>query len=68
MELKCKLIEKSFKDKNTGEDRSYNALSFQLADGSTLEVTIKGDKAKLLRLSNNINSESDSVDNFWKDR
>lgn len=64
MELKCVLVEKSFNDKNTGEERKYNALVFKLADGSTMEVTIKGDKAKLLRLSNNVNIDKE----IWEDR
>lgn len=53
MELKCKLLEKSFKDAE-GNTHAYYVLSFNLADGSTLEVSLKGDKAKLLRLSNNV--------------
>lgn len=65
MELKCLLVEKVFTDKNTGEEHKYNALSFKLADGSTLEVTIKSDKAKLLRLSNNVNVVDKEI---WEDR
>ena len=62
MELKCKLLEKSFKD---ADDQShvYYVLSFNLADNSTLEISVKGDKAKLLKLSNNINSNS--KEDFW---
>ena len=56
MELKCKLIEKSFKD-DEGKSHVYYVLSFDLADGSNLEVSIKGDKAKLLKLSNNIDKD-----------
>ena len=61
MELKCRLTEKSFKDAD-GNSHAYYVLSFDLADGSTLEVSIKGDKAKLLRLSNNVNNTKD----FWE--
>lgn len=57
MELKCKLIEKAFKS-DDGESRNYYVLSFELADGSNLEVTIKSDKAKLLKLSNNLNENT----------
>ena len=53
MELKCKLIEKSFKDID-GNSHAYYVLSFDLADGSHLEVSLKGDKAKLLQLSNQL--------------
>ena len=63
MKLECKLVEKAFTDKD-GQTRSYNALVFNLADGSTLDVTIKSDKAKLLKLSANVN-ESTMPDNFW---
>lgn len=57
MELKCKLIEKTFKDAD-GNSHAYYVLSFDLADGSELEIAVKGDKAKLLRLSNNIGNDS----------
>lgn len=50
MDLNCKLIEKTFKDADTQEERPYNVLQFKLADGSLLEVSVKGDKAKLLKL------------------
>lgn len=65
MDLKCKLIEKTF---NTEEGKSltYYALSFDLADGSTLEVSVKGDKAKLLKLSNNLNHNDMPDVDFWK--
>lgn len=66
MELKCKLIEKSFKDAD-GQSHAYYVLSFDLADNSSLEVPIKGDKAKLLRLSNNVKfPEIDK--SIWEDR
>lgn len=64
MDLKCKLLEKTFKD-DQGLNHSYYVLSFDLADDSTLEITIKGDKAKLLKLSNNVNTMPDTKD-FWK--
>ena len=53
MELKCKLLEKTFKDAD-GQSHVYYVLSFALADNSTLEISVKGDKAKLLKLSNNL--------------
>lgn len=61
MNLKCKLIEKSFTD-NDGKNHSYYVLSFKLADDSDLEITVKGDKAKLLKLSNNIENPDND---FW---
>ena len=63
MELKCKLIEKSFKD-DEGQNHAYYVLSFDLADGSNLEISVKGDKAKLLKLSNNLNDKMPDND-FW---
>ncbi len=62
MELKCELLEKQFKDEN-GNNHPYYVLSFKLADGSNLEISVKGDKAKLLRLSNNLNNTPDN--DFW---
>ena len=63
MELKCKLLEKTFKDVD-GQSHTYYVLSFALADNSNLEISVKGDKAKLLKLSNNLkSSEIDNV--FW---
>lgn len=56
MKLECELQEKTFKTKE-GDDRKYTALVFKLADGSELNVAIKGDKAKLLKLSNNIDKD-----------
>lgn len=67
MELKCKLIEKSFKDAE-GNSHAYYVLSFDLADGSSLEVSIKGDKAKLLKLSNNIDKDELKMPNLNWDR
>lgn len=63
MKLECKLVEKTFTD-NDGNSRSYNALVFDLVDGSTLDVTIKSDKAKLLKLSSNVNKDT-MPDDFW---
>ena len=51
MNLSCKLIEKTFKD-DEGISHSYYVLSFPLVDNSNLDITIKGDKARLLKLSN----------------
>ena len=61
LELNCKLLEKTFKDAD-GQSHAYYVLAFTLADNSVLEVSVKGDKAKLLKLSNNVNS---SQNNFW---
>lgn len=63
MELNCKLIEKSFIDAD-GKSHAYYVLSFNLADSSTMELPVKGDKAKLLRLSNNL-KEKDDNKSFW---
>lgn len=62
MELKCKLLEKSFKDAD-GQSHAYYVLSFKLADDSILEISVKGDKAKLLKLSNNISPNQKN--DFW---
>lgn len=64
MDLKCKLLEKSFKDAD-GKSHAYNVIAFELIDGSTLEITVKGDKAKLLRLSNNVNKTEKN--DFWSE-
>lgn len=56
MELICKLIEKTFVDKD-GVNHPYNVLSFDLYDGSKIEIPIKGDKAKLLKLSNSLDNK-----------
>lgn len=61
MELECKLLEKSFTDA-VGQSHAYYVLAFRLVDDSILEISVKGDKAKLLKLSNNVNS---SQNNFW---
>ena len=56
MNLDCKLFEKTFNTPE-GEPRKYYVLEFKLADGSPLEVTLKGDKAKLLIMSHNFISK-----------
>lgn len=61
MELNCKLIEKSFTDAD-GKSHAYYVLSFDLTDTEILEIPVKGDKAKLLKLSKSINEK----DSFWK--
>lgn len=63
MELKCELVEKSFKDAD-GQSHAYYVLSFKLADGSNLDLPVKGDKAKLLKLSNSVNTHKE----FWEER
>lgn len=56
MELICKLIEKTFVDKD-GVNHPYNVLSFELFDCSRIEIPIKSDKAKLLKLSNSLDNK-----------
>lgn len=56
MELICKLIEKTFIDKDDIA-HPYQVLSFELFDGSKVEIPIKGDKAKLLKLSNSLDNK-----------
>lgn len=58
MNLKCKLVEKAFTD-NDGNSRNYYVLQFNLVDGSTLDITIKGDKAKLLKLSEKLDNSNE---------
>lgn len=65
MEFKCKLVEKTFTDKERN-NHTYYALVFKLNTGDELEVTIKSDKAKLLKLSNSINIEMPDK-KFWED-
>lgn len=60
MRLQCELVKKTFTDKD-GQTREYNALVFTLADGSTLDVTIKSDKAKLLAMSHNVANKKNTV-------
>lgn len=62
MDLKCKLLEKSFKDAD-GQSHAYYVLSFNLADDSNLEISVKGDKAKLLKLSNSVSPNQKN--DFW---
>lgn len=53
MTLECKLVKKTF-NTDDGQNREYYALVFELADGTSLDVTLKGDKAKLLVMSYNL--------------
>ena len=53
MDLKCKLVKKTFTAEN-GEVREYHVLQFDLVDDEKLEITIKGDKAKLLTMSSKL--------------
>lgn len=64
MKLDCELLEKSFKDAD-GQSHAYYVLSFDLADGTTLEISVKGDKAKLLKLSTSVNNQMPDTE-FWK--
>lgn len=54
MDLKCKLIKKTFTADN-GEVREYYVLEFTITDSDTIEIPIKKDKANLLRLSSKFN-------------
>lgn len=53
MDLKCKLVKKTFTAEN-GEVRDYYVLEFCIADNETLDITIKKDKAQLLLLSQKV--------------
>lgn len=53
MDLKCKLVKKTFTSEN-GEVREYFVLEFPIADNETMEITIKKDKAQLLLLSQKV--------------
>lgn len=66
MDLNCKLIEKTFTT-DDGQSRSYTAIRFNLADGSNLDIAIKGDKARLLKLSNGVKFPEIDKD-IWEDR
>lgn len=63
MELNCKLIEKTFTDAD-GQSHAYYVLSFKLIDDSNLDIPIKGDKAKLLKLSNSANGGMPDLPNW----
>lgn len=54
MDLKCKLVKKTFTAEN-GEVRDYYVLQFIIDSDETLEITIKKDKAQLLLLSQKVN-------------
>lgn len=53
MNLTMKLEKKNFTADN-GNKLDYYVLAYNLADGSLLEIPVKGDKAKLLILSINM--------------
>ena len=53
MNLTMKLVKKNFTADN-GNKLDYYVLEYPLADGSVLDVPVKGDKAKILILSVNI--------------
>ena len=63
MDLKCKLIKKTFTAEN-GDLREYHVLQFPISDGETIEIPIKKDKANLLRLSTKLNFPEKP---FWSD-
>lgn len=49
----CKLVKKAFTTKE-GASQEYYVFVFDLCDGTTLDVPIKSDKAKLLIMSYNL--------------
>lgn len=53
MTFTCKLVKKAFTTKE-GVSQDYYVFQFDLADGSTLDVPLKSDKAKLLIMSYNL--------------
>lgn len=53
MNFDCKLVKKAFTTKE-GISQDYYVFEFLLADGSTLDVPLKSDKAKLLIMSYNL--------------
>lgn len=61
MELTCNLTEKTFHNNVENRDIKYYVLEFKLIDDSTLEIPVKGDKARLLSLSAN----STKKDSYW---
>lgn len=56
MKLQFELVKKAFTTES-GEKRDYYVLVYKLADGTDLEVTLKGDKAKLLIMSYNLTNK-----------
>lgn len=53
MNFDCKLVKKAFTT-NDGKEQEYFVLQLILADGSSLDVPIKSDKARLLVMSYNL--------------
>lgn len=66
MNYNCKLVKKTFTD-DKGEVREYYVLQFDLADDEKLEITIKGEKAKLLLLSSKLNNKMPDIPFFSQD-
>lgn len=56
MEVTGELIKKEIK-KDNGEIIKYYAIQIPLYNGEVIEVTVKGDKAKLLMLSLELESK-----------
>lgn len=65
MNLECKLVKKTF-NTDDGQVRDYYVLEFTLADGSTLDVPVKSDKAKILTMSYNMSNNRDKKPSFLK--
>lgn len=64
MDLKCKLVKKTFTTEN-GEVREYYVLEFLLANDEKLGITIKKDKAQLILLSQKVIGFPDKP--FWSE-
>lgn len=54
--VQFELVKKAFIAED-GSKRDYYVLVHKLADGTDLEVTLKGDKAKLLIMSYNLSKK-----------
>lgn len=67
MKLNIELIEKTFTDEE-GKIHPYNVLAYTLYDNSKLELPIKSDKAKLIRLSENMSKMPSLDKDIWEDR
>lgn len=67
MKLNFELLEKTFEDEN-GQKHPYNVLAYTLYDNSKIELPIKSDKAKLIRLSENMSKMPTLDKDIWEDR
>ena len=53
IEVIAKLVKKNFTDSD-GHKREYYVLSIPLTEEENIEITIKGDKAKLILMSESL--------------